>query len=319
MKEKFGDPILNYKVFDDVDLSTFKRLLLRTSGNDFLGTYFRDALLQDLLSPLDMELQASRPSVVYINGEYWGIHNIREKLDKHYLMTHFNLKEDEFDLLEVCGTLSHGTGSEYRDLIEFVKHKDLNIPKNYQHITDKIDIENYINQHLAEIYFGNTDWPGNNVKIWKKRGSDGKWRWMTFDLDLSFGYNKIRKNILADYNSFEDAIAEDSEKWYNYECSTLFLRTFLKVPAFRSHFIRRYLELSKTIFSPDHIIKNIDEYEQLYKTEMVQHINRWNYPRSMKEWHMEIEKMREYARNRPDHFRKHIESHFGATLEELSN
>jgi len=318
MKKKFGDSILNYPVFKDSKLSTYKRLLLRTSGNDFLGTYFKDALLQDVLSPLDLELQSSTPSVVYINGEYWGIHNIREKLDKHFIKTHFNLKEDQFDIVEVCETLNHGDIQEYKNLIDYIKNNDISSDDVYGKVSEQIDIKNYIDYNLAELYFGNSDWPGNNVKLWKEKGIGNKWRWLVFDLDLSFGYSQMNFFHSPDHNSLKDATAIDSKEWFNYDCSTFLFRTLLKNESFKKQFVSRYLELSASNFSADYIISKINAYENLYASEMEAHINRWNYPKSMNSWREEIDKMREYARNRPKYFKAHIELTLNVNIDALS-
>ena len=317
MREKFGTPILNYPVFGDSMPSTFKRLLLRTSGNDFLGTYFRDALLQDVLSPLNLELQASSPSIVYINGEYWGIHNMREKLDKHFIKTHFGLEENQFDILEVCGTPNHGNDSKFKSLMDFIRDNDIKDSTVYQYVIENIDINNYIDQHLAEIYFGNSDWPGNNVKLWKKKGPGNKWRWLTFDLDLSFGYSKMNNAHPPNHNSLKDAIQEGSKEWFNYDCSTFLLRNLLKNESFRNAFIKRYLSLSTSVFSAENIIRKIDQYEILYASEMKRHINRWNYPSSMDSWREEIDKMRNYARKRPKYFKNHLELNLNININDF--
>jgi|TARA_B110000027_G_C16102515_1_gene293771 hypothetical protein len=318
MKKKFGDSILHYPVFEDSEHSTFKRLLLRTSGNDFLGTYFRDALLQEVLSPLDLELQASTPSVVYINGEYWGIHNIREKLDKHYIKTHFKLKDEQFDILEECGSLNHGSVTEFKTLMNHIINNDIRDLKVYKHVCKNIDINNYIDQHLAELYFGNSDWPANNVKLWKEKGPGNKWRWLTFDLDLSLGYSKMGNSHSPDHNSLKYGIEEGSEKWFNYGCSTFLLRTLLKNKRFKTSFIERYIKLSKSVFSADNIIKKIDQYELLYESEMKMHIDRWNYPTSMVSWREEINRMRDYVRQRPKYFKDHLEMILNVKINDFS-
>jgi hypothetical protein len=60
-------------------IDSFSRLILRGGGNDFFGVMFRDEVIQSLVSHLNIPTQAYRPSVVFLNGEYWGIYNIRER------------------------------------------------------------------------------------------------------------------------------------------------------------------------------------------------------------------------------------------------
>ncbi len=318
MREKYGDTVVDYPLFENMTNTRFKRLLLRNSGNDFLDTYFRDALLHDILSPLDVELQGSRPVVVYINGEYWGIHNLREKLDKHYLNAHFGVMEDDLQMVEVCGAESHGSPDDFLRIYQFTPDSDLSVDSNYNYIAEQIDMSNYIDYNLAQIYFGNLDWPANNVKTWKTTDPTSKWRWMVFDLDWTFGYQQLGVKATADYNSLADAVEEGSKKWYNADCSTLLLRNLFKNENFRKLFVSRYLELSKTVFATANIIAKIDAYEKMYESEMEEHINRWNYPNSMEEWRRSIEEMRVYARERPVHFNTHLEEYLNISLNQFT-
>jgi hypothetical protein len=84
-RNEYGVNKIDYQIFEDSNVQFFKRLILRSSGNDMLKTHFRDAVLTELLKPLDLELQNFRPAILFINGEYWGIHGIREKLDEYYI------------------------------------------------------------------------------------------------------------------------------------------------------------------------------------------------------------------------------------------
>jgi len=315
MRKKFGQSYLNYRVFPDEDVSSFKRLVLRNSGNDFLSTMFRDALLQDIIKPLNLDLQATRPAVVFINGEYWGIQNIREKLDKHYIKAHFGLEEDEFDMVGVCGRPLEGSNLEYKSMMTFIGNNDLSISENYAQIADQIDLDNYIDYQLAELYYGNKDWPGNNIKVWKPKENGGKWRWLIFDLDISFGYDKIFNTSLADFNSIESGTAVNSKDWHNYDCSTLLLRSLLKNASFRKQFVCRYNELADGIFKSDKIISKINEFEARYEVEIEEHINRWHYPESVSYWKSEINNMRTYAKDRPAHFKNHLEKYLEAPLD----
>jgi hypothetical protein len=315
MRDTFGKSYINDSVFPNNDIQKYKRLLLRTSGNDFSGTLFRDALLQSLLEPLDMELQASLPSIVFINGEYWGIHNIREKTDKHYIRTHFNLSKDSFDLLENYAYADHGSNVAYVALREFMKTNDITSAENYAHVVGQVDIDNFINYQLAEIYYGNSDWPGNNVKLWKSHRKGSKWRWLIFDLDVSFGYSKMDLKNPATRNSLYDATTENSKDWWNPASSTFTLRTLLKNKEFRQQFICRYLELSRTLFAADYIVARIDSFEALYAPEIPAHIERWGYPESVDAWKEEVEKMRIYARERPGYFAGFMQQQFGDSLD----
>ena len=182
---QYGFSEINYPLFPDQNYSTYQALVLRNSGNDWLNTMFRDAALTGLLKGTGLDYQAYRPTVTYLNGEYWGIYNMREKINEHFIASKHNLDPNNIDLLEREANIIHGDNKEYLELLEFITNNNLADANNYEFVKEKIDIENYIVYQVAQIFFDNTDWPGNNVKYWKAK--NGKWRWIVFDTDFGFG------------------------------------------------------------------------------------------------------------------------------------
>jgi hypothetical protein len=83
-RSEYGQSNIEYPIFNHFGNSKFKRLILRNGGNDFLKSHFKDAMLQTLIKDWDIDLQDYQEAILFINGEYWGIHNIREKFDKYY-------------------------------------------------------------------------------------------------------------------------------------------------------------------------------------------------------------------------------------------
>jgi len=88
------------------------------------------------------------------------------------------------------------------------------------------------------------------------------------------------------------------------------MRKLLKNADFRKNFISRYSELSKSYFSLDYLIAKIDSFENVYKTLMPEQINRWGYPHSMEYWKVQVESLREFARQRPKYFEQHLNDYF---------
>ena len=108
--KKYGTGQLNYKLFTNDDITNFNSFLLRNSGNDWDKTMFRDAFMQALMKNTNVDIQDYRPSIVFINGEYWGIHNIRERFDEYYLANKYRLSPDSVTILELSGKLLRGKG-----------------------------------------------------------------------------------------------------------------------------------------------------------------------------------------------------------------
>ena len=191
--EKFGQVVINYQVFPDRELNTFTELYLRNAGvPDNRLTMFRDGILQYLvLNKIDIDCQAYRPTATFINGEYWGIYNIREKVGPDYLASLHNINPDDIDLLEYnlnqTPEIVQGQRDEFVALINYFGQNDLSVPENYDYIKSKVDIDEYINYYITEIYYDNVFWLNQNVRMWKERKDGKKWRWILFDTDNAFG------------------------------------------------------------------------------------------------------------------------------------
>ena len=194
-RSEYGLGEIEYELFQSKDITRFESIVLRNSGNDFTSqgnSMFRDGLMSTLVNDTEIDNNAFQPSVVYLNGEYWGIHNIREKLNEHYVESNSSADSDNIDLIGNGGGLNHfaavhGSAEEYNSLLNYATSKPLVFTQFYEEIENMIDIDNYIDYHLAQIYYANTDWPGNNIKIWRSRNQDGKWRWILYDTDFGFG------------------------------------------------------------------------------------------------------------------------------------
>ena len=294
-REEYGLSDIEYPVFNNTDNQTYKRLILRNGGNDFLFTHFRDAVLHDILEPLDLETQPSKPVIVFLNGEYWGIHNVRERFDKYYFKYHFDTDEDEVNILEICGNPQEGSNSDYNEVIHYLKTHDMTLDEHYSHICQRIDINNFINFQIAEIFYANYDWPCNNFKQWKDNAPENKWRFLVYDLDYSFAFNHECSVFTA---SMEHATSLENE-WPFCTCSNQIFRILLTNDAFAQNFLQRFNECLRTIFATDHMAEFISSYEKIYEPEIAEHINRWGYPENKTVWEENIDAMYDFASQRP--------------------
>ena len=305
-RNKYGISSVDYPIFNNPKVDRYKRIIFRNSGGDFNSTHFRDALLHEVMGVMNLEKQESQPSVVYINGEYWGIHNIREKYDKHYLNYKLGANEDSVNILGICGEIEEGDNSDYLELIDFVEENTLTSNENYLYVSSEIDIDNFIDFQIAEIYFANYDWPGNNFKIWRSQHPKSKWRFLIFDLDFSFGLDE-KSNFST--NSMEHATML-GESWPHANCSNLLFRKLLENEEFKSQFLARFEYHLNTTFKPERINDIIDGFVENYSIEIVHQIRRWNYPSLFSEWENEVDILREFARKRPWYMVNNIVSFF---------
>jgi hypothetical protein len=305
-RSEYGKSKISYPIFDTSGLDTFKRLTLRNSGNDFLLTHFRDAVLQSVLDSMNLELQRFKPSILFINGEYWGIQNIREKYDQHYLRYNLDVNEVDLTIVNACGEYEFGSTIPYFQLSDFISDNDLSIKSNYDSVTSLVDIENLIQYEIAEIFFANVDWPLNNFKHWKAGNHNSKWRYLIYDLDHSFAYSGRES---YEFESLPHSVKDDYED-PELNCSNMLFKALLKNESFKSRFINAFAHHLNTTFQPNRIIKKINAFESLYQPEIQEHIERWGYPESVEKWENHIEDMRSFARKRPCFMKEHILSFF---------
>lgn len=290
----YGSNRFEYPFFPDLPMDKYKQVVLRNSGNDFVKSHFRDAFMQSLLTGLDMELQAYQPFVVFINGNYWGLHNMREKIDETYFERRFGIEEDDLMIVSACGFPEINSNQDYVDMIAYIETNSMAIQGNYEYIKTRMDVVNFVDYNIAEIFFGNTDWPANNNKAWKTTNPNSKWRWFIYDLDFGFGAGEDYT-----YNSLEYALAVNSPNYSNPDCATFLLRSLLENETFKTLFIDRFAWHLNNTFREDVVIDKIDDFISQLEEEMYFHIQRWHYPQTYSDWLSETDYMKEFAANRP--------------------
>ena len=333
-RNQYTNSHLTYDFFGD-GLQGYKRLILRNSGNDFpteiwspgnpSRTMFRDASIQALVSHMHMDTQAYLPALVFLNGEYWGIQNIRERYDKHYLLRNYGAEEEHIDLLTGKDEVKEGDNQHYLATIQYIEDHGLQDEAHYQYIQSRIDTENFIDYQIANIYADNTDWPGNNIDFWRyrtdayepdaPRGKDGRWRWLLYDTD--FGLGLWGGEDAYENNTLAFATATDGSGWPNPPWSTFLLRSFLENDGFRNDFINRFADLMNTAFLPERAKSVINEMKAEVAPDIEKHMARWGYPDAYDDWVSYVGVKTDFLENRPDHQRAHIKEHFG--LEKLVN
>jgi hypothetical protein len=316
-RNEYGDSRFFHRIFPNLPHTEYNRLLLRNSGNDWPYTMFRDAFIQKLSEHLKFDIMEYRPAIVFMNGEYWGIHNFRERYDRHYLSRVYGIEPDRIDLLEGNAEIQEGSNQHYLETLAYINTNRLVNNEHYEYIKTRIDIENYMHYQIAQIFSGNRDWPGNNIDFWRHQtdeynpdapyGQDGRWRWLMYDTDFGFGLY----GGLASHNILELATATNGPSWPNPPWSTLLFRRLLENVSFRTEFINRFADQLNTAFHPDRVIAVINEMENHIRPEIEEHTLRWKRPGSENAWLNEVNDLRNYARARPGQVRNHIRSYFG--------
>jgi hypothetical protein len=265
-----------------------RRLVLRNGGNDWGRTLFSDGLMQELVKDLDVESQGFVPVALYLNGEYWGIYSLREKLDEYFLASKYKCSKNDVTLIE-SDEFKNGEKSELDELNLLLKHfeksKELDAHE-YQEISKKIDILNFIRYIFIEMYFANTDWPHNNCKYFKLKNH--KWRWGIYDLDYGYGYTGA--------NAYNQNMFLHIEK-SNSNTAKLF-KLLIKSELFRNKFALEGKKMLSNALAYKNQAMLIDKYIRMLKPEMKRHVMRWRKPRSVEKWLENVNSLKVFASKR---------------------
>lgn len=305
-REKYGDKRLEYPLFPDFpNLKKFKVFLLRSNGSNFGGDYIRDRLCSSVTEGMDVDYQRGRGVVVYYNGEYYGIHNIRERSTEYYFETHYGLNPDEIDLLKADNSATAGSPADYEALMDWLATNHLDNDKNYAYVADQIDVDNFINYMQTELFMNNRDWPANNLKKWRGTNPKTKWKWFIYDMDFGFGneYSEFKNNI------FEFATAEDGPDWPNGPASTLLLRRLLENENFKTAFINRFPVLLAMNFEKSRLLARISTMMGEIESEISRDQQRWNLNASY--MNGQLNKIKTFAGTRQDVILSEMAEFFG--------
>ena len=237
-REKYGKKHFKHTFFPNLTERKFKNLVLRPflSSNGGCEDYICNRLAQQL----GLDFMADRPSVLFLNGEYWGIYYVKEKPDEHYVEDHYGIESDSVNLQwGWWGNVESGSPDNFKALFEWMMAADLSDEGQYAYAAQFIDIDNFLDYYLLEMFIANFDWPANNVRFWQ--AGDSKFRWLFYDGDSALeNYN---------FDVYANAVYNGDELYPSCRVATLFFRHLLKSPIFQKKFAQRFNELMVTTFS----------------------------------------------------------------------
>ncbi len=275
-RKEYGNKYFRYPLMPKNGVDKYERFLLQTTMAAWGGeTVIKDVLAHEIVNEMDLEKMDYQPVVVFLNGEYWGIHHIRDRIDEEYLSYTTGLDKDSLQIYR-------WNSGHYTQLVNYFKD---NVPLDdpeYGYISTQMDIDGFIDYNIAEMFLKNYDWPINNTRHWKPKNPEGKWRWIFFDIDAGFGdYN---------YNMLEhNTNTNSSITWPNGPKSTFFFRSLIENELFLEKFLKRYKFLIEDDFRSSITKEKLNALINQYKYEMPKHIERWHFPASFDSWLSDID------------------------------
>ncbi len=266
--KRFGEKRLNYEFFPNQrpGVMDFKSVTLRNAGNDFNTLYMRDAIIQRTMAThADLDWQAWRPAIVYINGEYTGILNIRERSNDDNIYTNYGGLED-IDMIENWYELKCGTIDQSRAFRSFYSEKGHTLAE-YE---EWMDCEEFANLMIMNLYFDNRDFPGGNIVMWRPSEEGGRWRWIAKDTDFGMGLHgrPVTYNTIAWMNDYD---YDDLAPRGNRPEATLLFRNLMEDEDFFRMFTDRCMIYTGDFLNKRGIRKIWDPMYEMIKTENPYH------------------------------------------------
>jgi len=308
LRKEYGLKEVTYPFFNSYENTTYSSFLLRNAGEDPKNIRIMDAVLtRTLKGQMDIDMQDYRPVVVYINGEYYGLYNLREKLNADYTVTKFNVDKDNIDLIKYMSA-KHGSTYDYNNLVNYINSHDPANTDVYNYIKTKIDVEELCNYWIAESYYGNTDL--GNIKYWRPK--DGKWRFMLYDLDWSMWSNSTNMSYPV-INNHIPAVT--------YVYSTINItRRLYRNSEFKDLYLKTLAYHLKNTFTPERMNKIVDELAKEIEPEMPNHIKRWNSlgPSSMNAWHNNLNRFKQMIQSRYNYVLGNLKREFNLSNNEYN-
>tara|TARA_B110001452_G_C15231026_1_gene426406 strand:- start:281 stop:2458 length:2178 start_codon:yes stop_codon:yes gene_type:complete len=313
LKKRYNSDLIDHPFFNDKDYSVFKSFILRNSGNDMSKSFIRDGLMQSLLvDQMDIDYQSYKPVTLYINGKFWGLYNLREKQNKHYLASNHKVDINKIDLIENNKIVIYGNDVEYLKLTKYIDSSDKNSPYFLQGLNGMMDVNEYTNYLLSQIYFDNADWPGLNIKCWRPQKEMGIFRWLLFDVDFGFdGWLNVSYSApTLDCFNHLGPKQQKSPCWANDSSSTKMIRQLLQNTEFKNEFIQRLAVNLNTTFKAERVLHFIDSLKSNIEHIIPDQIERWHAIDSLESWNLEIKKLENFAINRPSFLFQYINDFF---------
>lgn len=320
-KENYKGETIDYPLFPDKShITQYKSFNIRNAGSDWNKAHMRDRFNQkNAQKSTTLEIMDGRPCVLFINGDYWGVYELREKQDKDYIENNSGIPAENIDFLQFDGDIIEGSNTAFLNMSAWIGSNDMSVTANYNTAKGMLDVENFCDYFITETYVLNIDWLGsytNNIKFWRPNNPAGKWRYVLWDTDLSLGFASAWGGA-ASTDFLDVAINPVTTNPHSTMLSGLLANT-----EFKNYFVDRYADLMNTIFLPSTMQQNADVLHDEMLPEMARHFTRWGGSfwggligpsDNVMEWENEIDTMMLFASNRIGFARDQIQSQFGLT------
>ena len=300
-RDEYGKKRFKHHFFESIPNESFKHLVMKPFSYQWFNYGIQDDICNRMAAHLDVESVASRPMVLFLNGEYWGIYYLKEKPDAHYLEDHFGNEDTDYNVVSNWyGFQVDGDTTGFLEMMRWVNDCDLTQEEQYARINEMIDVGSFIDYYCLELFIANKDWPANNMRCYQL--ADGKWRWIFFDGDDAL--------VRMDLDVFDNATSTINMGWPTDSRSTLLFRKLLENKGFKERFVSRFYTLMATQFSFGVTRGYFEDAAAMVRGEVPFQCERFDLPWNLGQWEYDILEINGFLRDRVVGMNNHIRDFF---------
>lgn len=275
-RSEYGKKRFRYNFFGNSPINSYNHLVFKPFALGWPYSGVQDYLCNKFALQLGLPSSDSRPVILYLNGEYWGVYFLQEKMDEDFLEDHFGTNPENCNLIgDWHGNVDCGNNYNFMQMLNWFQNSSLVDDEAYQHACSLIDIDNYIDYMVFETFVANWDWPFNNMRCWQE--GNGKWKWIFFDGDAAL--------ISHNFDVFANAaVYTPPLNWDSYPEAKLLFGKLLENVKFKAAFEARAMQLCEGMFRYDNTYPLFHDIVETLRPNVDSHVYRFGNPASMAYW-----------------------------------
>lgn len=306
---------VDHDVFNDGRPLLRGRVNMRNAGNANNRDFLKDAAVHEISKGLAFGTQRYQPVNVFLNGEYFGVLNLRDRRDHYYLMYGYELPSKKVDLIKEGDVAQRGDDEAWQQFLAYVRQVEPSQPSFYAVLEEHMDMASFMDYFAVNIFISNRDWLHNNIAVWRYKeepkahapATDGRWRWLMYDTDHSMYMSRqggVKFNNLAFVTAQTDNEAANPQ-WVAEIPYKIFAN-----PQGREAFIQRFSDLMNTVLLPQRVEAIVEAMAEELAKDMPKQIHRWSTAPTMGYWRRMVDEIIKFAHKRPAHQREHLAEYF---------
>ena len=303
------------------NITDFSRLVLRNSGNDCGNSYIRDAFMQRVSRTMYADSMAYAPVLVFINGDFWGVYNARERYSGDYVQSHYGIDKDNVAIIESDYSQVHTNqnapfvvtsgletdADDFNDLVDFMRNNSMESEENYRYVCERMDVDSLIDLFVCRIYFSCVDFPGNNIKVWRNRAAtdpsdnSGKWHFVLLDLDMGISFYK--EGIITTENSNYYGWVDDTSA-----VASSLVHYLLANSSFKDRYLSRFYQVLNEVYVANAMDEELDKI--VAERASVEYLLSKRWGANMDNYNVSIADMHQFIRSRYDYALRYLCGYF---------